>query len=151
MVSTAHLLVGAAIVSKVHSLPLAFILAFLSHFLLDFLPHREYPIQYIKERRWKNAFWDSLKVFADAACGILLIFIFSENFPLALSGGIISSSPDGLTLLYFIFPGNTVLKWLSDFHRDKLHYWTKNKKITVFWGIASQAITILTALLVLSS
>ena len=42
MIITPHMLVGAAIGARVRNIWLVFILAWLSHYLLDFLPHWDY-------------------------------------------------------------------------------------------------------------
>lgn len=143
MILTPHLLVGAAITSKIKFLPLAFLLAFLSHYFLDFIPHWEYSFENIKERRWKNSFSDFLKVALDTSLGVLLIFIFSKNWPLAVVGGFFAILADGPTFINLIFP-NKLLKIFKDFHQ-KIHFF-KNKKISLFWRIFSQVVIVLIAI-----
>lgn len=149
MVLAVHLLAGAAIVSKINSTPLALVLAFLSHFFLDALPHYEYSIKYLKERTWRYAFLDLSKIFLDIGCGILAIFLFSDNFSLALIGGMVTFLPDGLTLLYFIFPRNAALKWFFVFHCKIVHYPEKDKKMPLFQGILGQTITVFASIFLL--
>jgi len=143
MIATPHLLIGAAIVSKIKFLPLAFLLAFLSHYFLDFLPHWEYSHENIKERRWKNSFSDFLKVALDISLGVLLIFIFSKNWPLAVVGGFFAILADGPMFINLIFP-NKLLKIFEDFHQ-KIHFF-ENKKISIFWRIFSQVVIVLIAI-----
>ncbi len=149
MIATPHLLVGAAIVSKIKFLPLAFFLAFLSHYLLDFIPHWEYSFENIKERRWRNSFGDFLKVALDTSFGLLLIFIFSKNWPLALVGGFFAILSDGPMVINLILLNKSLksLKIFEDFHQ-KFHY-PKNKKISPFWGIFSQVVIVLIAIFLL--
>ena len=143
MILTCHLLVGAAITSKIKFLPLAFLLAFLSHYFLDFIPHWEYSLENIKERRWKNSFSDFLKLALDSSLGIFLIFIFSKNRPLAVVGGFFAILADGPTFINLIFP-NKLLKIFENFHQ-KIHY-LKDKKISIFWRIFSQILIVLIAI-----
>jgi len=143
MIITCHLIVGAAIISKVKFLPLAFFLAFLSHYFLDFIPHWEYSVKNIKEKRWKNSFSDFLKVALDAFLGLFLIFIFSKNLPLALLGGFFALLPDGALFINLIFP-NKLSRTFEYFHQ-KVHY-PKDKKISPFWGIFSQILIVLIAI-----
>jgi len=77
MILLVHLLFGALIGQKILNPVLAIVLAFLSHYFLDFFPHIEYSIKNISEKRWKKSLPDFLKIFLDLAAGIILIFIFS--------------------------------------------------------------------------
>lgn len=180
MVLTLHLLLGAAIITEVKNIPLAFLLCILSHYFLDFLPHKEYPLSDITEkcrfpdsqnnpeRKFKGCLskirnlrefldfyigWkplDFLKVFLDFSFGVLLLFLLSRNFLLALSGGILAISPDGLTFLYSVFPKNNFLNRYYNFHKDKVHFFTK-KKIPLFWRTFSQLIVFVLSVFLLIS
>ena len=142
MILTPHLLVGAAIATRIN-LPLGLVLAFLSHYFLDFFPHLEYSIENIQRKKWKKFFPDFLKIFLDISFGSFLIFILSENLLLALAVGFFAILPDGLVILGLIFP-NRLLKIHSDFHQ-KIHF-PKNKKAPLFWGIFSQVLVMLVAI-----
>lgn len=138
MIFTFHLLFGAAIAAKIPILPLAFLFCFLSHYFLDFLPHKDlYTVPNIHKRQWKNSFFDFSKVFLDFFFGTLLILILSKNFLLSFSGGFSAALPDGFVLLHLIFPKNKLLKWHYTFHKEKTHF-LKKKKIPVFWEIFTQ-------------
>lgn len=151
MILTPHLLVGAAIATKIKflPLPLTLLLAFLSHYLLDSLPHWEPELDLddfaknIKKRRWKKVLPNSLKVFPDFFLGLLIIFIFSKNLPLAMAGGFLGVLPDGLMFLSLISP-NKLLKLHSKFKRKI--YFPKNKKVPLFWGIFTQILVMLAAI-----
>jgi len=76
MLATPHLLTGAAIASSKLPAEISLPLAFLSHFLLDAIPHTE-PSMFLKKYRrvpdqpcWREFFYASF----DFACGILLLF-----------------------------------------------------------------------------
>ncbi len=139
MILAIHFLIGAAIVLKIKFLPLALILAFLSHYLLDTLPHWEYSIENIKQKKWKNSFKDFLKIALDLSLGVFLVFLFSEKFFLALIGGLIAVLPDAFVFLNLIF-SNKLLEIGRVFHQ-KFHF-PEDKKIFPLWGIFSQIIII---------
>lgn len=143
MVLTPHLLVGAAIATNIKFLPLALVLAFLSHYFFDFFPHWEYSIENIKQKLWKKSLPEFLKVFLDISIGAFLIFIISKNFFLAGTGGFFAILPDGLILLVLIFP-NKLLTLHNAFMR-RIHFF-KDKKISPFWGIFSQSLIIAVAI-----
>ncbi len=145
MILTTHLLTGAAIVLNIQPLPSTFALAFLSHYFLDFLFHRDYTIEYIRARLWQKAFFDFLRIALDISFGVLLIVILSKNLSIALLGGFIAILPDGLTLLFLIFPKSRLLEKFYNFHCKKVHFFAK-KKISLFWEIFSQALVILIAI-----
>jgi len=133
MIFTCHLLTGAAIASKIQSAPLALGLAFLSHYVLDFIPHREYSVKNIFEKRWRKSKLDFLKIFLDFSFGILLILFFSKN-PCLLStsfwngkliiysGAFFAVLPDGFTFLALIFEKSKVLGRHYHFHQNTIHF-----------------------------
>jgi len=135
MILLVHLLFGAAIGYAVKNIPLAIILAFLSHYFLDFFPHIEYPVENIEKKQWHKILPDALKVFLDFCSGILLIWVFSN--PSAGSGqaiiyicALVAILPDGFTVLNYIMPrsGNlaskgflATLNKILEFH-NKIHH-----------------------------
>ncbi len=78
MVLTSHILAGAAIATRINNPILGFVLAFLSHYFLDFIPHREYLIKNVKEKQWSKSYFDFLKIALDISLGVLII-IFLTN------------------------------------------------------------------------
>ena len=147
MILLAHLLLGAAIGSKINNIPLAVILAFLSHYFLDLFPHIEYPIENIKKNQWSKAKKDILKVFIDFSLGILLILFLSKNYPLIYFCAFFAILPDGLSLLNSFIKNDFLLKH-SKFHQEKIHF-LKGKKISVFWRIFTQIISIIISILLI--
>jgi len=145
MTLTPHLLLGAAIGSKIGNLPLAIVLAFLSHYLLDLIPHIEYPIDNISKKQWRKSLPDFLRVFLDFSFGVLLILIFSNNQPIIYVCALVALIPDSLTIISSIFP-NRVLSAHDKIHTEKIHF-LKYKKISVFWRISSQVLTIVISIL----
>jgi len=149
MILTPHLILGAVIGSKIEYIPLAIILAFLSHYILDLIPHIEYSIKNIEKKQWQKSLPETIKIFLDFALGILLILFFSDNQPTVFICAFFAISPDGISFLnYFI--SNKILKKLSDFHHEKIHF-LKNKKISIFWRILSQVLIVLISIFLLKN
>lgn len=140
MILTVHLLTGAAFATRIQNPLLGLPLAFLSHYFLDFVPHREYIAfpKYPLEEKLKAPKTDFFKILIDFLIGILVILILSENKILALAGGFLAILPD-LDSIFFILPSllkNRFFKIHFDFHL-KLHFF-ENKKVSLFWRIFSQ-------------
>ncbi|MBU2264855.1 hypothetical protein KJ784_01570 [Patescibacteria group bacterium] len=117
MVISPHLLIGAAIGLKINNLWAVFILALVSHFLADKLPHWEYGSEDIKDMTKKEFFVFILQVAADSLLGILLLFwlLREQNFwPYAVFGAFISALPDFPLLLLRFFPR---AKWLLSYQK----------------------------------
>lgn len=151
MILIPHLIVSGAIAAKINFLPLALILAFFSHYLLDFLPHVEYFIDNIETKRWGHSKSDFLKIGIDFSIGLLFLLLIhiikgTDYYVLALAGfcGIL---PDLMNFAYFIYPDNKFLKWHSSLHQ-KIHI-LKNKKISNKWRIFSQIAVVILALIFL--
>lgn len=140
MILTTHLLIGAAIAQKVQNQVLGFFLAFLSHYFLDSLIHRDYSIDHIKGRSWQNSFFDLSKTFLDGSFGVLLILLLSNDIFLALAGGFFAVLPDGLGFLHLIFPKIRILS--LHFQLKQETHWFKKygfyKKIPLLRDIAVQ-------------
>jgi len=147
MILTCHLLTGAALAARTANPWLGAFLAIFSHYLLDFLPHRDYPIDSIRAKQWKNSARDFAKVILDLAAGLLLIFFFSENSIKIYLIALLSAGIDFTSLLHFVRPQNKLLAWHRMLHQKVSFF--ENKKIPLFWRIFSQAFVIITALLFL--
>ena len=143
-----HLLFGAAIGSAVNNIPLAIILAFLSHYFLDIIPHIEYPMENIEKKQWRKILPDALKIILDFCLGILFISIFSNSFgqQIIYICTLLAILPDGLTLLNHFAP-NIILDVHDKFHK-KIHF-LENKKISAFWRINSQVLVVIVSILLL--
>jgi len=151
MVLIFHFLFGAAIITKISNIPLAFLLAILSHYFLDFLPHRDlYSIENIKQRRWRKSFFDFSKIFLDISLGVLFLLIISKKIILPFIGGVLATIPDMLTFLYILFPQNKFLSSYNDFHKNKVQFLEK-KKIPLFWRLFNQFIILVWSILLLIS
>ncbi len=147
MILLAHLLLGAAIGTAVKNPILAVILALLSHYLLDLLPHIEYPIENIKQKQWHKARKDFFKVAVDIISGIILILLFSKNYPIIYICAFFAILPDGFSLLSLTFP-NKIFSKHDYFHTKKVHH-LKDKKISRFWRIYIQVVLVVIFLIAL--
>lgn len=122
-----HAVVGSAIGFSFSLSPIAgFLVGFLSHFVLDMIPHWDYTINTSlfdpkKENEvesWKKAVWDLSKFGGDAILGIIVSFLFFSqggtdfNFIYGAIGGML---PDFLQFVYVLFPKGP-LKSLQSFH-----------------------------------
>ena len=136
MILLVHMLFGAAIGASVTNIPLAIILAFLGHYVLDVFPHIEYSVSHIKSNQWSQARPDMLKVILDFCLGIFLVSLFSKNHPMAYAGALLGILPDGLTIVSSLAP-NRFFALHDLWHTGKLHF-LRYKKISNFWRIVSQ-------------
>jgi len=122
MIITPHILVGATIGSKISSLPLIFITAFLAHFVLDMIPHWEYSIARIKKDKKisKKSYGESLKIAIDSLFAIIIIFLLTRNsfnqFKI-MFGGFSGIVPDILLMASWLKPSKPLIIL------KRFHYW----------------------------
>jgi hypothetical protein len=147
MILTPHLLLGAVIAVKIQNPFLAILLAFFSHYFLDFIPHIEYSIKNIIEKNWKKSLPDFLKLFLDFFFGIALILFFTNKAPIIFICSFFAILPDGMSFLNIIVK-NKILKNHSELHQKKLHF-LKHKKIPIFWRFLSQIMVIILSIFLL--
>jgi len=173
MILLVHLLFGAAIGSVVKNIPLALVLAFLSHYFLDSFPHIDYPIKNTEKNQWRAILLGAQKVALDFCLGVLLILIFSNNQPVIYFCAFLAILPDGLTVLKYLTPepGNktSAKSWAQKkisaiedspqsrskileahyrFHQ-KIHF-LKNKKISNFWRVTNQIIFVVISMVLMN-
>ncbi len=145
MILIPHLVIGAAIAAKFNSFPLIIILAILSHYLLDTLPHVDYSIVNIKKGEWGKSREDILKILIDIAIGVIFISIIqslTHASPIKLAvGAFFGALPDLLTLLSFKFRRSKILIAHSSFH-SKIHF-LEEKKYPLYLRISTQAFVVL--------
>lgn len=145
MILTPHLILGAAIAVKFQNPFFGFFFAFLSHYLIDLLPHQEYSILNIRNRKWQDAGLDVLKVTLDISFGLLLLLLLAKNYLIALTGAFFAVLPDGLSLLFFMFPENKLLKGHHNLHQGVIHS-LNHKKNSLILEILSQVAVVLSAI-----
>lgn len=163
MFLTPHFLTGAAIAQNSSDPTTGLIFAFLSHYLLDAIPHREYAINNIRQARWDKSLPDFLKSFLDLFLALAIVFLLSKNKFLAIAGGFAAILPDALTVVYLRFKNSDskIIKALERhhfFHDEIIHWFEKEKyesknslvkKISLMGKILSQFIVMAIAVLFL--
>ena len=146
MILTTHAVVGAALASFVPSHPAAaFVLGFGSHFILDAIPHVDYPIKSrsVDPRIGAPMAFDGallrdfITIGSDGLFGMLLsLLLFSSlaNFWAVVMGAVGAMLPDPLQFAYTRFPYEP-LRTLQRFHR-----WAHSKKKigSVVFGAGTQ-------------
>ncbi len=142
MLSTPHILVGGAIVKFIPNPLISLPLAFLSHFLFDFIPHWDFKIS-LKPNLLLSAF-------ADYAIGLSLIFWLSlgdVDQLVILLGGISATLPDFVLgsqrVLNLKFLEIWPLNLMNNFHMEI------QNRVSVFWGLVFSIITILASTYIL--
>lgn len=134
MILAPHALAGAATAVMLRRHPIAGIAAaFLSHFVLDVIPHWVYKLNSIKEDSSqllgatfnpKGLVKDFLKTGVDFGAGLAIALVISDvffpkYFWLSFFGAAAGVLPDFLQLMYYFFP-NSPLSYLQWFHK-KIH------------------------------
>lgn len=137
MILSVHATFGAAVASLVPTHPVAgFTLGFISHLVLDAIPHQDYKLVSVESDPNKKIkaidliqkkfalVRDIILVSFDALAGFCLAFMFFFNpehpwiFFIGAFGALL---PDGLTFLYLLFK-HKALSHFFDFHTDFIHY-----------------------------
>jgi hypothetical protein len=147
MILSTHAVIGAAIASFVPTHPpMAFVLGFASHFLLDAIPHWDYPIRSASVDPEIGApmtfdralLRDALVVGSDGLFGVLVsLFLFASSDGLwsILLGALGAMLPDVFHTIDAHFP-HEPLRSLQRFHRW-VHTDKRMKNIS-FWAVGSQ-------------
>ncbi|MFA4871469.1 MAG: hypothetical protein WC610_00150 [Patescibacteria group bacterium] len=155
MFITVHAAAATLIGKKVASVPLAFVLGLISHFILDIIPHGDQKLGKkffgfrfnLIPREKKGIRILALYGIIDALALIgFLLYLFrtfefadSDSVTWAIIGGIL---PDALVGIYMVGKFK-FLKWFFDLH-SKIHYLWLNKikkDIPLRWGVLMQVIT----------
>jgi len=147
MILSTHAIVGAAIASFLPSHPTtAFVLGFASHFVLDAIPHWDYPIRSAAVDPKIGApmtfdralLRDAVVIGSDGVLGILgtlLLFASSDGLWSILLGAFGTMLPDHLHTIHAHFP-HEPLRTLQRFHRW-IHT-DKRMKEDIILGVGSQ-------------
>jgi hypothetical protein len=163
MILVTHGIVGGAIGAATGSLPLAAALAFVSHLVLDMIPHWDYQISSVSDRKGtvdtkinvgSSMKMDVLKVATDGLLGLFVPVLTAYLLGLPLFIVFIAAGfailPDFLTFVYF----KTHTKYLKHFTR--LHIEIIHSKIriekkpvlglslqSIFWVLAVVSMTLI--------
>jgi hypothetical protein len=148
MILSTHAVVGGAIASLFPSHPiLVAVLGFTSHFVIDAMPHWDYPLKSISVKpnanNWalkinRRLFRDLALIGFDACIGIvltLLLFASPSTIGVVALGALAGMLPDALQIVHSLYPREP-LGTLQQFHR-----WIHTKR-HLGWklGASSQAI-----------
>ena len=156
MTLATHAIVGAAAASLTPARPLwGFILGFVSHFLIDAIPHWHYPLGSIEKDKAnqlnndmsvfdKKFPLDLFKMGSDALLGMLLsLFFFKAQYPYIFSaafiGAVAGVLPDALQFVH--------MKWRHEpmISLQRFHLWIHAKKDLddqTFRGVSYQILII---------
>ncbi len=163
MILSVHATFGAAIASLIPTHPIGgFALGFLSHFILDAIPHRDYDLASLEvDLKIRNDVLDVICkkfrlikdivfVSLDIIVGLCLsfMFFFNSDYPWIFLIGVIGALlPDLFTFVYFFLKHKSLTLFLK-FHSDFIHSKIFNNMGQVF-GIFLQfcTITILIAII----
>jgi hypothetical protein len=163
MILTTHAITGATLATLTpHNPVLAFVIGFGSHFLLDAIPHFDYPLKSIqrdKENPFnksivfnKDSYKDLLKVCIDGLAGLLFTYIIFKTlnqpslFYTIFIGGIAAMLPDFLQFVYCKWkhePLITLQRFHAFMHSDK------DMRKKPFLGILTQVLVIIFFILML--
>ena len=137
MLIATHSIVGAVIGTEVNYPPLAFILGFISHFILDVIPHNDGPDDVVG-RTGPNSINQYLVVAVDGLVAICTIIYFgqsseSASFFWGALGGI---TPDLIDNVPILKEYVRKLKVFDKFHQ--FHYWIQSRKAPLILGIPLQ-------------
>lgn len=149
MILTPHILVGAAIASKTSNPVLGLTLAFLSHYLVDAIPHTDYAIAHVTRRKINfSAFKEFFLALSDIVGGLILVYLLvsrnGHDQLYLLMGGFAAALPDSIHASSYVFPPR-IIKILNVGHT--LH--SKYKNPPIFLGVLTQVGIIIISTLVL--
>ena len=140
MLFTTHTLTGLIIGREIESPSLAFILAFLSHFVLDIIPHNDGPDDKVEcDPNHKTSINQYLVVFIDFlfAAGFIYYYSSQHNFTSSIYWGIFGAIlPDIIENFPFVQAKLRSLPFFKQFHQ--FHHWLQRKKTSILFGISLQ-------------
>lgn len=144
MLSTPHILVGAAIVKAIPNPVISLPLAFLSHFALDSIPHWDGSPKAPFNKK------TSFGIIADYAFGLTILYLLTsglDNQTLIILGGFLGTLPDFIlgTYRHFvsIFSQYSFVRIPNEFHM------TIQRNVTFWPGLVISIITSAISILIL--
>ena len=155
MIWTTHMIVGSAIAVRTGNPWLGFLGALASHYILDVIPHREYPFDNISQAgTWQTGVLirSIAKVGTDFLVGLIIItLLFHQDlytFAVAMGGAAYGIIPDAATFWYYRFGiHNKFISACQNFHKwcNVWHY----GKTPMWIGVLTQVAAVAAVLLML--
>lgn len=147
MILSTHFLAGAAVAEYTDSPLLIVTIPLTVHFILDSIPHWEYMED---EKEIPKKIPLIVLDFISGPAIIFILFLVNNLSYWSLFwlffGGFFGILPDGMSLLYFVFPKNTFLKKIFAFH-EKIHF---KEMLAWKYGIPSQLLIDIVAILLIT-
>ena len=152
-----HMLVGAAIAASAPNIFPGLLFAFLSHFILDRIPHWEYSVEPLKQMKTKGVKYCMpvlRRIILDLILGLITLLAaasLSKNdasFAIYILGAGFAVLADGFSFILFLAPKNAMLsKFLRSFYvlHQRIHF-NKKTRPPLRIGLSTQAIAVLLAL-----
>lgn len=155
MILAPHIIIGIALARAVPAHPVVgFVIAFLSHFVADAIPHSEYGFSKLIDPKYadkekmvlnRELLWDIFHLSSDFGSGLLISFLLfydgdSYYIIAGLFGGIL---PDILQFLYGKFKKEPLI-FLKKFH-DLAH--ANKLEGRLIFGILTQIISVILVVL----
>jgi hypothetical protein len=147
MILSTHAVVGAALASLMPSHPVAaFVVGFASHFVIDAIPHWDYPVRSISfgvgarnnVRMTAARIRDLAVIGFDGLAGLVLaiaIFGTEANLVAVLAGAVGAMLPDPLKFADSLYPSAPLTTL------DRFHTWIhSNRKLDWPLGVSSQIV-----------
>lgn len=160
MILVTHGIVGGAIGVAAGSVPAAIITGFISHFILDAIPHWDYQVDAVEKG---ETFRDNeihaskikkaiLKVGSDGLLGILvpilLAHVFNHSYIFVLLGAASAILPDFLQFIYMKTKTKTLYHFMVFHHAIHSHVRLDKKPLL---GISLQAVIWILAVVAMGS
>lgn len=147
MMITPHVLVGASLATVISNPFILVASAFISHFVLDMIPHKDYEITPLKANFYKLAI--------DAGVSAVLLFSVVGNLPLEKQalfalGGFFGILPDGLWMLYRLFNWKFLERYVEIHNFWHWFLIPEDHKTHLAFGLFTQASVSVAALCVLT-
>ena len=144
MLISPHFLVGTAIANHIPEFWPAALAAVTSHFVLDAIPHRDTIGKFSPSRANLTILVADLTI-----TGIILWWLTGgQNWVYLLIIGFIATLPDAPSVIALFWPkflALPVVHAIHYWHTKTIHY--KDNQVTWFWGILSQLVVIILAII----
>lgn len=141
MILLAHATTGAIIGLKIHNPILVIVISFVSHFILDRLPHWNYDVpKDLKNNKSKKKFFYMLPdIIPTVLVYLVFVFAYPQSWLIISIGVAFAILPDFLSLSWYIPKIKKIMLPFLKFHK-KIQWEISDKHNKPLWGILSQTI-----------